>query len=63
MLRGDLIESILLFPALLPLMAMFVFLGLHLVFKLKHGAFILKMFYIANISIILLSYIYKLIIH
>jgi hypothetical protein len=63
LLRGDLVESILQFPALLPLMAMFILLGIHLVFKLKHGAFVLKVFYITNISIILLNYIFKLIIH
>jgi hypothetical protein len=63
LLEGDLLESIIQFPALLPLAAMFVFLGIHLVFKLKHGAFILKIFYIGNISIILLNYIFKLIIH
>ena len=63
LLRGDLVESILRFPALLPLVAMFVFLGIHLVFKLKHGALVLKVFYIANIAIIVLNYIYKLIIH
>jgi hypothetical protein len=63
LLRGDLVESILQFPALLPLVTMFVFLGIHLVFKLKHGALVLKVFYITNISIIILNYIYKLIIH
>jgi hypothetical protein len=63
LLKGDLVESILQFPALLPLMAMFIFLGLHLVFKLKNGALVLKLFYITNISIIVLHYIYKLIIH
>jgi hypothetical protein len=63
LLEGDLVESILLFPALLPLLAMFIFLGIHLVFKLKHGALILKIFYIGNISIIVLNYIHKLIIH
>jgi hypothetical protein len=63
LLRGDLAGSIQEFPALLPLAAMFLFLGIHLVFKLKHGAFILKICYIANISIIILNYVYKLIIH
>jgi hypothetical protein len=63
LLRGDILESILQFPALLPLMAMFVFLSIHLVFKLKHGALVLKVFYITNISIIILNYIFKLIIH
>ena len=61
--RGDLVESILQFPALLPLMAMFAFLSIHLVFKLKHGAIVLKMFYITNISIIVLNYLYKIIIY
>jgi hypothetical protein len=63
LLRGDLGESFLQFPALLPLAAMFIFLGIHLVFKLKHGALVLKMFYISNVSIIVLHYIYKLIVH
>jgi hypothetical protein len=63
LLRGDLAESILQFPALLPLMAMFLFLGIHLVFKLRHGALILKIFYIGNITIIVLNFVYKLIIH
>ena len=55
LLRGDLVESILQFPALLPLIAMFAFLAIHLVFKLKYGAIVLKMFYITNISIIILN--------
>jgi hypothetical protein len=63
LLRGDILESILQFPALLPLMAMFAFLIVHLAFKLKHGALVLKVFYITNISIIILNYIFKLIIH
>jgi hypothetical protein len=63
LLRGDLAGSILQFPALLPLAAMFLFLGIHLVFKLKHGALILKIFYIGNISLIVLNYVCKIIIH
>ena len=63
LLKGEVLESILLFPALLPLVAMFAFLGIHLVFKLKHGALVLKIFYIANIFLILSGYIYKIIIH
>ena len=62
LLRGELVESIMQFPALLPLAAMFIFLGIHLAFRLKHGALILKIFYISNISIIVLNYIHKLII-
>jgi hypothetical protein len=60
LLRGDLIESLKLFPALIPTIALIVFLILHLVFKFKHGANILKNLFIINTSIVVLSYIYKL---
>ena len=63
LLKGDLAESLLLFPALIPLMVMFSFLGVHLFFKLRHGAIALKIMYITNASIILINFIVKLIIH
>jgi len=63
LLKGDILESILLFPALLPLIAMFGFLGIHLVYNLKHGALVLKIFYITNTVLILGNYIYQIIIH
>ena len=63
LLKGDFPGSILLFPALLPLLGMFAFLSIHLVFKLKHGAFVLKIFYITNTAIIIGNYLYHLITH
>jgi hypothetical protein len=63
LLKGDLLESFLLFPALLPLLGMFVFLAVHLVFKLKHGALVLQILYITNTALILGDFIYKLILH
>ena len=63
LLKGDFAESILLFPALLPLLGMFAFLGIHLVFNLKHGALLLKIFYITNAFLIVGSFFYKIIIH
>ena len=63
LLQGDLIDSFLLFPALLPLLAMFSFLAVHLVFNLRHGALVLKILYISNVAIILLNFIIKLIIN
>lgn len=42
LLRGNFMESLKLFPALIPTIALIVFLILHLVFKFKHGANILK---------------------
>lgn len=63
LLKGDILESILLFPALLPLIAMFGFLGIHLLLNLKHGALVLKIFYILNTVLILGNYVYHIIIH
>jgi hypothetical protein len=60
LLKGHLWESLLLYPALLPLMAMFGFLAFHLIFNLKHGALILKVLYISNAILIVGNYIIKL---
>jgi hypothetical protein len=60
LLKGNLVESFMLYPALLPLIAMILFLPLHLVFKFKNGASVLKYFFIFNISIVVISYIIKI---
>ncbi len=60
LLKGNFLESIILYPALLPVLSLFAFLGLHLVFKLRHGADILKWNFILAASLILLNFIVKL---
>jgi Protein of unknown function (DUF2752) len=60
LLKGNIVESISLYPALIPVMTMFVFLALHLLFRFRQGALILKIMFIFNISLIALNYIYKL---
>lgn len=60
LLRGNLWESILLYPALLPTIFLFVFLVLHLIFKFKKGAAILKFSFIFTVAIVVINYIYKL---
>lgn len=60
LLKGNFIESLILYPALPTTIILIVFLVLHLIFKFKHGANILKIIFILNVSIMLLSYIYKL---
>jgi len=60
LLKGNLVESFMLYPALLPLIAMILFLPLHLVFKFKNGASVLKYFFIFNISIVVIGYIIKI---
>lgn len=59
LLYGNVWESILYYPALLPLIFMFTFLSLHLIFKIKNGAKILKYLFIFNAIIIFVNYIFK----
>jgi hypothetical protein len=61
LLKGNILESINLYPALLPVMIMFGFLTMHLLFRFRQGALILKIMFIFNISLISFHYIYKLI--
>jgi hypothetical protein len=60
LLKGNFAESFVLFPALIPTISLIVYLILHLIFKFRNGANILKILFIINTSIVVLSYIYKL---
>ena len=60
LLRGDVIESIKLYPALIPIIAMMILLLVHVFYNLKHGAKILLSLFIFNSAIIIISYICKL---
>ena len=62
LLRGDFIESLKLYPALIPTVAMMVFLLVHVLFQLKNGAKILIALFTFNVVIIVISYICKLIV-
>ncbi|MDY6801006.1 MAG: DUF2752 domain-containing protein [Bacteroidota bacterium] len=62
LLKGNFTESLMLFPALIPTIIMVIYLILHLIFKFAKGAQVLKIMFIINTSIVVLSYIYKLII-
>ncbi len=61
LVKGDMASSFVMYPALIPILLLFAFLVLHVTLKIKNGAAILKFGYIFCISIILVSYIYKLI--
>ena len=52
LLRGDVAESLVLYPALLPMLCMFLLLGLHLKFHLRHGALALKLLFVFNALLI-----------
>ncbi len=60
LLRGDLAASLQLYPALIPVLLLFLLLILHVMGKVRNGAVILKYSYFFCAGLILLSYIYKL---
>jgi len=59
-LQGNLVESFKLYPALLPILLMFIFLLLHLKFNFRFGGDVLKFFFILNMAIIIFSYILRI---
>lgn len=61
LLKGNLLESIRLFPGLIPLIFLFAFLILHLIFNFKRGADILKYVFIGDMAIIIIDYIIRFI--
>jgi hypothetical protein len=61
LLKGNFLESIKLYPALLPIIFMMVYLILHIVFDFKKGATIIKYTFIINVVIIMVNYVAKLI--
>ena len=61
LMQGDTTGSFFMFPALIPIIFMFAFLFLHVMFKIKNGANILKYTYILCAVIVMVSYIYKLV--
>ena len=58
LLKGNLLKSIEFYPALIPLIIMVLFLILHLIFKFKNGAKILKIIFIVNALIIFVNYFF-----
>jgi len=61
LLKGDFKESFYLYPALLPVLFTLSLTALHLVFKLKNGAVLIKYSFISTVSIVVISYIIKIV--
>ncbi|MHA7059371.1 DUF2752 domain-containing protein [Aquimarina sp. M1] len=59
LLKGNFLNSIKMYPALIPMIIMFTYLVSHLYFNFKNGAAILKYFYLLNIILIVVNYIIK----
>lgn len=63
LLKGDFAASWDAYPPTAFVLATLLTLILHLVFSLRHGALLLKVFFIMTISAITLNYIYKILNH
>ncbi len=63
LLKGDFVESFHQYPALIPMILMFLFLIIHLIFKFKNGGTWLKYMFIFVVSIVVINFIFKLINH
>ena len=60
LLKGNFLESLKSYPALIPTLLTFIFLIIHLIFKFEKGGHYLKISFIFTTSIILINYFYKL---
>ena len=61
LMKGDFTGSFFMYPALLPILILFAFLIFHVTMKFKNGATILKYGYLFCASVIMVSYIYKIV--
>jgi len=60
LLKGNLKESIIAYPALFPMIFMFSYLIAHLIFKFEKGYLVLKISFIFTVVIIVFNFIFKL---
>ena len=60
LLEGNIMQSLQLYPAMMPILALLAFTGLHLKYKFSFGAALIKYSYIFVAIIILSFYIYKI---
>jgi len=59
LLKGNILESLQLYPGLFPIIFTLVMLGLHLRYQYKNGAKILQYSYIVSLSIVIGSFVVK----
>jgi len=63
LIECDLVKSLQLYPATIPILFCFTFTALHLKFKFKYGPEIIKAAFILASLIIVISYMYKIFTH
>jgi hypothetical protein len=63
LLKGNLIESLSLYPATIPIFALLMYTALHLKFNFRQGAAVVKWGYIGCVAVVVSFYIYKIVTH
>lgn len=63
LLKGDILHSVQLYPALLPLLALLTVTALHFVYRFRAGAKVITALQIIVVSIITIHFIYKIFTH
>jgi hypothetical protein len=63
LLKGNLIGSLQMYPATIPLIGLVVFLTLHLKYEFRTGATVIKYLYLSIAILIAAFYIYKIVNH
>lgn len=61
LLKGNIVDSLYLYPALLPTIFTLLFTAAHLIFKFKNGPAVIKYSFISTVIIVLISYTIKMI--
>jgi hypothetical protein len=61
LLKGDLVQSLKLYPALIPYLSTLIIMIAHLIFKFRNGAQILVWSFIFSAGLMIVSYVIKLI--
>lgn len=59
LIKGQIWESIVMYPALIPIMAMVLLLGLHLIYKWKWGASALQYLFIGCTLLVISNFLVK----
>jgi hypothetical protein len=60
LLKSHLVECIRIYPALIPMLALFIFLALHLIFNFRKGALTIKILFIFTASVMFIHFFYKI---
>lgn len=60
LLKGNILESIRLYPALIPLLLLFVALLFHIKFRFNKGSVFLKYWFLFTVILVLGNYLFKL---